>query len=184
MIFTETRLSGAYIIEPEQVEDERGFFARTFCRKEFEAHGLTPSFVQCAISFNRHKHTIRGLHYQANPHQEAKLVRCTRGAIWDVIVDLRNEGSNTFGQWFAAELTAESCKMIYIPEGFAHGLMTLCDDSEVFYQISAFYMATSVRGIRWEDPSIGIGWPEEPVFISERDRNLPFLDQERYKNSG
>ena len=178
MIFTETKLRGAYIIEPEQIEDERGFFARTFCRKEFEAHGLSPNFVQCDIYFNRLKHTLRGLHYQAEPHQEAKLVRCTRGAIWDVIVDLRKEGSNTFGQWFALELTADNHKMMYISEGFAHGLMTLCDDAEVFYQISTFYKPGFGKGIRWDDPSIGIRWPEKPACMSERDRDLPFLDMQ------
>src|SRR5665648_637609 len=138
MRFTETRLKGAFIIEPERLEDERGFFARTFCQKEFEAHGLNPRIVQCNISYNKHKGTLRGMHYQVVPMAEAKLVSCTRGAIYDVIIDLRPE-SPTYCQWFAEELNAENRKMIYIPESFAHGFQTLEGETEVFYQMSEFY---------------------------------------------
>ena len=138
MIFEETKLRGAFVIVPERIEDERGFFARTFCRREFEAHGLNPDLVQCNISFNKAKGTLRGMHYQIAPHAEAKLVRCTAGAIYDVVIDLRPE-SKTFRQWFGAELTAENRNMLYVPEGFAHGFQTLADESEVSYHHSAFF---------------------------------------------
>ncbi|HZS44670.1 MAG TPA: dTDP-4-dehydrorhamnose 3,5-epimerase family protein, partial [Blastocatellia bacterium] len=135
MIFTETSLKGAYIIEPELLEDERGFFARVWCQKEFEDHGLNPRLAQCSISFNKRKGTLRGMHYQAKPFEEAKLVRCTRGAIYDVIVDLRPESESRY-KWFACELTEQNRRMLYVPEGFAHGFQTLEDNTEVFYQIS------------------------------------------------
>ena len=147
MIFTETRLAGAYLIEPERIEDERGFFARTWCRDEFERHGLNPRLVQCNVSYNARRGTLRGMHYQAKPHEEAKLVRCTRGAIYDVIVDLRPD-SPTYRQWVAAELTAENRRMLYIPEGFAHGFQTLADETEVFYQMSELFHPESARGVR------------------------------------
>ena len=168
MIFSETKLKGAFIIEPERLEDERGFFARTFCRNEFEAHGLNPRLVQCSVSFNKKKGTLRGMHYQIAPHQEVKLVRCTMEAIYDVILDLRPE-SSTFKQWVAVELTAKNRRMLYIPEGFAHGFQTLHDDSEVFYQISEVYHPEFGRGIRWNDTAFGIKWPDGERIISARD---------------
>ncbi len=169
MIFTPTSLPGAYIIEPELHEDERGAFARTFCQNEFKEHGLKDHFVQCNISYNKKKGTLRGMHYQAAPHQEAKLVRCTAGAIYDVIVDLRPE-SSTYRQWTAVELTAANRRALYVPEGFAHGFQTLCDDSEVFYQMSEFYHPESARGLRWDDPAVLIAWPVGPRTISARDQ--------------
>ncbi len=172
MQFTETIIKGAFVIEPERIEDERGFFARTFCRREFEAHGLNPNLVQCSVSFNRKKGALRGMHYQAAPHQECKLVRCTRGAIHDVIVDLRSE-SPTCKRWFAVELNAANRLMLYIPEGLAHGFQSLADDSEVFYQISEFYSPGHSRGLRWNDPAFAIDWPIAATIISERDRNHP-----------
>ena len=175
MKFIETRLKGAFIIEPERLEDERGFFARTFCQKEFEAHGLNPRMVQCNISYNKHKGTLRGMHYQAAPMAEAKLVRCTRGAIYDVIIDLQPE-SPTYCEWLAEELNAENSKMIYIPEGFAHGFQTLEDDTEVFYQMSEFYSPEHARGVRWDDPIFGIEWHLNTKIISENDQNYPLIN--------
>lgn len=169
MIFTETKLAGAFIIEPERIEDERGFFARTFCVEEFKAHSLNPRLVQCNISFNKKKGTLRGMHYQVAPYEEAKLVRCTMGVIYDVIVDLRPD-SPTFKQWVAVELTEKNRKMIYILEGFGHGFQTLEDDTEVFYQMSEFYHPERARGVRWNDPAFGITWPLPDLIISERDR--------------
>lgn len=169
MIFIETRLKGAYIIELEKVEDERGFFARSWCQKEFETHGLNPNLVQCNISYNKIKGTLRGMHYQVAPYKEAKLVRCTRGAIYDVIIDLR-PNSKTFKQWIAEELNAKSHEMLYIPEGFAHGFQTLEDDTEVFYQMSEFYYQEYARGVRWNDPAFSIGWPIKPSIINQKDR--------------
>ncbi len=172
MIFIETKLKGAYIIEPEPIEDERGFFARTFCAREFEMHGLNPRLVQCNISYNKKKGTLRGMHYQAAPHAEAKLVRCTRGAIYDVIIDLRPE-SSTYKEWVAVELTADSYRLLCIPEGFAHGFQTLEDDTEVSYQMSEFYHPENSRGIRWNDPVFGIVWPDDQPFISRKDDEYP-----------
>lgn len=168
MIFVETTLKGAFIVEPEKLEDARGFFARTWCREEFEAHGLNPKLVQCNTSFNKKKGTLRGMHYQAVPHEEAKLVRCTRGTVYDVILDLRPV-SPTFGKWVAVKLTAENHRMLYVPEGFAHGFQTLEDDTEVFYQMSEFYYPEAARGVRWDDPAFGIEWPAKPSTISGRD---------------
>ena len=174
MKFTETRLKGAYIIEIEPIEDERGFFARSWCKQEFESHGLNPEIVQSSISFNKKRGTLRGMHYQAGPHEEAKTVRCTMGAIFDVIIDLRAD-SFTFKQWVAAELTAGNRKMLYVPEGFAHGFLTLTDDTEVLYQMSTFYEPASARGLRWDDPAIGITWPLAVSAISARDQQYaPF----------
>lgn len=170
MVFTETKLKGAFIIEPEFLRDERGFFARTWCRQEFTSHGLNPRLVQCNISFNRRKGTLRGMHYQATPHAEAKLVRCTRGSIYDVIIDLRPE-SPTFKQWAASELTESNRLMLYIPEGFAHGFQTLEDDTEVFYQMSEFYHPESARGIRWDDPAFLITWPLSCLTVSTKDNS-------------
>lgn len=166
--FIPTSLAGAYVIEPERLEDERGYFARTFCRVEFVAHGLNPNLVQCNVSFNLKRGTLRGMHYQAKPHEEAKLVRCTRGTIFDAIIDIRPD-SLTFRKWFAVELSAANGHMLYIPEGFAHGFQTLEDGSEVFYQMSEKYFPESVRGIRWNDPVIGIRWPLADPVISQRD---------------
>ncbi len=175
MKFIETRLKGAFIIEPERLEDERGFFARTFCQKEFEAHGLNPKMVQCNISYNKHKGTLRGMHYQAAPMAEAKLVRCTRGAIYDVIIDMRHE-SPTYCQWLAEELSTENSRMTYIPEGFAHGFQTLEDDTEVFYQMSEFYSPEHAQGVRWNDPIFGIEWHLNTKIISEKDNNYPLIN--------
>jgi dTDP-4-dehydrorhamnose 3,5-epimerase len=172
MIFTETPLKGAYIIEPERLEDERGFFARTWCQREFKAHGLGTELAQCNISFNRRKGTLRGMHYQSAPHAETRLVRCTSGIVYDVIVDLRPQ-SVTYKRWFSIELTAENHRMLYVPEGFAHGFITLRDDTEVFYQMSEFYAPEFARGVRWNDPAFGIEWPENVQVMAEHDRRYP-----------
>ena len=172
MIFTETKLKGAFIIDLEPIQDERGFFARSWCGREFEAHGLNPNLVQCNISFNKKKGTLRGMHYQASPHGETKLIRCTMGSIYDVIIDIRNE-SKTFLKWFACDLTAENRKMLYVPVGFAHGFQTLEDNTEVFYQMSEYYYPEYAHGIRWDDPVIGIEWPNEEKIISEKDNGFP-----------
>ena len=172
MIFLPTSLRGACIIDPQRLEDDRGFFARTFCREEFSAHGLKPDFVQCNISFNVRKGTLRGMHYQDKPYEEAKLVRCTRGAIFDVIVDIRKD-SPTYRQWVGVELTADNRRMLYVPEGFAHGFQTLEDDSEVFYQMAQMYRPESARGIRWNDPTFDIRWPSSANVISARDAGYP-----------
>jgi dTDP-4-dehydrorhamnose 3,5-epimerase len=172
MIFTETKLKGAFIIEPEKLEDERGFFARTFCQKEFGACGINSRLVQCSISFNQKKGTLRGMHYQAAPYEEAKLISCIRGAIYDVILDLR-QGSPTYRQWFSVELSAENYKMLYAPEGFANGFQSLDYNTIVFYQISEFYHPESTRGVRWDDPFYGISWPLEPRCISACDASYP-----------
>lgn len=160
------------MIEPEMHEDHRGFFARTFCRREFEAHGLNPDVVQCNISFNRRKGSLRGMHFQASPYSEAKLVRCTAGSIYDVIIDLR-PSSSAFKKHIGVELSARNRKMLYIPEEFAHGFQTLEDDTEVFYQMSQFYSAEHSRGVRWDDPAFGILWPPGERIIIERDRTYP-----------
>jgi dTDP-4-dehydrorhamnose 3,5-epimerase len=172
MKFTETKLRGAFIITPDLIEDERGFFTRAFCRREFEEHGLNSNLVQCNISFNKTKGTLRGMHYQIAPSAEAKLVRCTAGAICDVIVDLR-DGSPTFRQWFAAELSEANHQILYVPEGFAHGYQTLEPLSEVFYQVSAFYNPASELGVRWNDPAFGIEWPLPVSSISKKDESHP-----------
>jgi dTDP-4-dehydrorhamnose 3,5-epimerase len=172
MIFQETKLPGVFEIRIERMQDERGFFARSWCRKEFEVHGLNPSLVQCNISVSKRKGTLRGVHYQAAPYWEAKLVRCTRGAIYDVAVDLRRE-SPTFKQWAAIVLTADDRNMAFIPEGCAHGFLTLDDETEVFYQMSEFYNAGSARGVRWDDPAFRIQWPAKVEVISERDGAYP-----------
>jgi dTDP-4-dehydrorhamnose 3,5-epimerase len=172
MIFQETKLKGAFIIEPERLEDERGFFARTWCKREFKTHGLNPELVQCNISFNKKRGTLRGMHYQVAPCEEVRLVRCTMGAIFDVTIDLRPD-SQTFKQWFSVELTVENRKMLYIPEGFAHGFITLEDNTEVFYQMSEFYAPECARGVRWNDPAFNILWPEDVVEISDRDKQYP-----------
>lgn len=174
MIFRETPLAGAWVLEPERFEDDRGFFARTYCRREFEARGLDPSIAQCSVSFNHRRGTLRGLHLQAAPHEEIKLVRVTRGSIWDVIVDLRPE-SITFQQHFSIVLSAESRTELYIPKGMAHGFQTLEDSTEVSYQISAFYAPEFARGYRWNDPAFAIPWPEPVTMISDKDLSLPLF---------
>jgi len=175
VIFQKTRLQGAYIIEPERLDDERGFFARTYCDREFKKHGITFECVQSNISFNKRKGTLRGMHYELIPHAAAKLVRCTMGAIYDVIVDLRS-GSPTYAQWVAAELTADSRKMLFVPEGFAHGFQSLVDNTEIAYLMSAAYVAGSSAGIHWNDPKLGIEWPLAEPIMNARDRALPRLD--------
>jgi dTDP-4-dehydrorhamnose 3,5-epimerase len=172
MIFRETELNGAFLIEPERLEDNRGFFARAWCRKEFMAHGLTGALVQSNISFNKRTGTLRGMHFQTAPYEEAKLVRCTKGAVYDVIIDLRPD-SSTFLRWIAAELTAENHKMLYVPENFAHGYQTLADNTEVFYQVSQFYSPGSEQGLRYNDPTFGIKWPMDVQVISHKDRSWP-----------
>ena len=172
MTFLETRIKGVFEVHPELLVDERGFFARTWCQKECAAAGLNPAVVQCNVSFNARQGTLRGLHYQEAPHQEAKLVRCTRGALYDVAVDLRRD-SPTFRQWTAANLTAENRHMLYIPEGCGHGFLTLEDDTEIFYQMSELYAPGFGRGARWNDPAFGIAWPRGIEAISERDRTYP-----------
>lgn len=172
MTFHETKLSGVFEIHIEANSDERGFFARCWCQKEFERHGLQTALAQCNVSFNTRKGTLRGLHYQAEPFPEAKLVRCTRGGIYDVVVDLRPQ-SPTFKGWIAAVLTDTNRHMIYVPEGCGHGFLTLEDETEVFYQMSAFYHSESGRGVRWNDPAFGIVWPDQAEIISDRDRNYP-----------
>jgi dTDP-4-dehydrorhamnose 3,5-epimerase len=176
MIFYETKLPGVFIIAPEKLADERGFFARTWCQRDFAAHGLEPHFVQCNVSFNQAMGTLRGMHYQAAPCAEAKLVRCTMGAIYDVSLDLRPE-SPTFKQWVAVELTADNHCMCYVPAGCAHGFQTLRDNTEVLYQMSTFYAPLAARGVRWNDPAFGIQWPLEVRRIAARDNtyaDFPF----------
>jgi dTDP-4-dehydrorhamnose 3,5-epimerase len=172
MRFHKTKLSGVFEIHIDRKPDERGFFARTWCQKEFEAHGLNSRLVQCSVSFSAQKGTLRGIHYQVAPYAETKVVRCTGGSIYDVVVDLRVQ-SPTFKDWIAVVLTAESRNMVYVPEGCAHGFLTLEDESEVFYQMSEFYNAESARGVRWDDPAFQIAWPEPVEMISERDRPYP-----------
>lgn len=174
MKFVPVRQAGAFVIELERKVDERGFFARSFCTQEFLAHGLNPHLVQCNISWNNLRGTLRGMHYQAAPRPEAKLVRCTRGAIWDVIVDLRPE-SPTYLAWHAVELTAENRLALYVPEGFAHGFQTLVDDTEVLYQMSEVYYAELARGLLWNDPKLSITWPIRDPVLSQRDTSYPPL---------
>ncbi|HID97614.1 MAG TPA: dTDP-4-dehydrorhamnose 3,5-epimerase [Thermodesulfobacteriaceae bacterium] len=177
MIFSETVLKGAYIITPEKCYDERGFFARTWCQKEFSDHSLDTRLVQCNISFNNKRGTLRGMHFQVAPFAEAKLVRCTRGAIFDVIVDIRPK-SATYKQWISVELSADNHHMLFIPEGFAHGFQTLADNTEIFYQMSEFFSPEHARGVHWSDPDFNITWPEKITIISEKDQNLgPFSEK-------
>lgn len=172
MQFIPTALPDAYIIEPQKLEDNRGFFARTWCQQEFAEQGLNPNLVQCSISFNQKRGILRGMHWQMPPFAEAKLVRCTQGAIYDVIVDLRPD-AETFLQWIAVHLTAKNRRALYVPKGFAHGFQTLAENTEVFYQMSDFYVAEAARGFRWNDPSFKIDWPEEISIISQRDQEYP-----------
>ncbi len=172
MRFEKTPLAGAFVIELDPIEDERGFFARSFCADEFKRHGLDSTVAQCNVSFNQKAGTLRGLHYQIEPHQEAKLVRCTSGSIFDVIVDLREHSPTKF-QWFASELTSSNRRGLFVPAGFAHGFQTLADNCEVVYQMSAPYHPASARGLRWDDPQLGISWPLADPIMSEKDRGLP-----------
>jgi dTDP-4-dehydrorhamnose 3,5-epimerase len=175
LIFVETPLPGAFLIHPELLQDERGFFTRVWCQREFAEHALISTPVQCSLSFNLRKGTLRGMHFQEAPFEEAKLVRCSQGALYDVIVDLRPE-SPAFKQHFGTQLTAENRHALYVPKGFAHGFLTLEDNTEVFYQISQFYSPEHSRGFRWNDPALNISWPAEVRVISERDRGYPNCD--------
>jgi dTDP-4-dehydrorhamnose 3,5-epimerase len=173
MLFDKTDLAGVFLIRPEPVEDERGFFARTWCQRELEDHGLVSRLAQCSVSYNRRKGTLRGMHYQIAPHEEEKVVRCTQGALWDVVVDLR-PSSPTFRQWVGYELSARNRAQLYIPAGCAHGFQTLQADTEAFYMISEFYHPEHARGVRWDDPAFGIQWPAtDQRIISDRDRGYP-----------
>src|SRR5262245_50802615 len=176
MIFRGTDLKGPVIIEPEIIEDERGFFARSWSPEDFAEQGLNPNLLQCNISFNKLRGTVRGMHFQVSPHQEAKVVRCTKGAMYDVALDLRPDSPTRFA-WVAVELTAANHRMFYIPEGFAHGYQTLEDATEVFYQISETYHPESARGLRWNDPTLGINWPIPVSVISDRDKQFPLLSE-------
>jgi dTDP-4-dehydrorhamnose 3,5-epimerase len=172
VIFTPVPLDGAWLVDLERHEDDRGFFARTWCRREFEDRGLDATLVQCSLSHNRRRGTLRGMHWQEAPHQEVKLVRCVRGAVWDVIIDLR-PGSPGYTRHYGVELTASSGRALYVPAGFAHGFVTLEDETEVFYQMSEFYAPGSARGVRWDDPAFGISWPVEEPSMNERDAGYP-----------
>jgi len=173
MIFKETNLKGAFVIELEKREDERGFFARTWCKKEFEANGLETGLVQANLSLSRKAGTLRGMHYQAAPYEETKLVKCTNGELYDVVIDLR-PNSPTYRQWFAVELTENNYKMLYVPKGFAHGFQTLVDNVAVFYLVTQFYSPSAERCVRWNDPQFGINWPDVNIrTISEKDKNWP-----------
>ena len=175
MIFTETTLKNAYVIELEKREDHRGFFARTWDEKEFEKHNLNSNLVQCNVSFSKKCGTLRGMHYQKKPFEESKVIRCTKGKIFDVIIDLRSS-SSTFKKWFGVELTEENYKMLYVPEGFAHGFQSLEDNSEIIYQVSEFYTPNSELGIHWNDPAFNITWPIEEKIITEKDNSWKLFD--------
>jgi dTDP-4-dehydrorhamnose 3,5-epimerase len=173
MRFTETALPGAFLVDLERRDDERGFFARAWCEEEFAAHGLDARISQCNLSFNERRGTLRGMHFQVPPHAEVKLVRCTRGSVYDVIVDLRPD-STTYLSWIGVELSADNRRALYIPEGFAHGYQTLMDGTETFYQVSSPYAPGAERGVRWDDPAFGIEWPDvEERVISEKDLAWP-----------
>lgn len=174
MKFLPTPLAGAYVIELEPREDDRGFFARSFCQEEFEKLGLNPRIAQTNVSWNKRRGTLRGMHYQAAPYAEAKLVRCTQGAMWDAIIDLRPD-SPSFKRWHAVELSAANRRALYVPEGFAQGFQTLADETEVLYLMSQFYRPEAARGVRWDDPAFGIAWPIADPQLSNRDRSLPLL---------
>jgi len=172
MTFTKGSLPDTYIIDPEKHCDDRGFFARAFCERTFDEHGLTAHMVQTNVSFNARRGTLRGMHYQRPPHREAKLVRCTRGALYDVVVDVR-PASDTYGAWMGVELTADTHRMLYVPEGFAHGFLTLEGDTEVTYQVSAEYAPEAEAGLRYDDPALGIEWPDTVRVLSDKDRSWP-----------
>jgi dTDP-4-dehydrorhamnose 3,5-epimerase len=173
VLFTATELEGAYVVDLERRGDERGFFARAWCTNEFADQGLSTQIVQCNLSFNQHRGTLRGMHFQREPRAEAKLVRCTRGAVYDAIIDLRPD-SPSYLRWFGVELTAENRRALYVPEGFAHGYQTLVDDTETFYQVSEFYSPEFEGGVRWNDPTFGIEWPyPEAPLLSPKDASWP-----------
>jgi dTDP-4-dehydrorhamnose 3,5-epimerase len=173
VLFTPLELEGAYVVDLERRDDERGFFARTWCANEFAEHGLSTDIVQCNLSFNRRRATLRGMHFQREPHAEAKLIRCTRGAIYDAIIDLRPE-SPTYLRWIGVDLTADNRRALYVPEGFAHGYQTLVDDTETFYQVSEFYSPGFEDGVRWNDPAFGIEWPyPDAPLLSAKDASWP-----------
>lgn len=174
MKFIKTPIEKVYLLEIEKIEDERGFFARSWCREEFEDMGLNGNLAQCSISFNKEKGTLRGMHYQAPPYEEAKIIRCTMGAIYDVIIDVR-PSSPTFKKWYGVELSASNRNMLYAPEGVAHGYITLEDNSEIFYQISELYHPECAKGVRWDDPAFGVKWPAKPSVIADRDVNYKDL---------
>jgi dTDP-4-dehydrorhamnose 3,5-epimerase len=178
MLFLETKLKDAYIVDVEPRGDDRGFFARAWCAKEFEAHGLATSFVQCNLAFNEQRGTLRGMHFQRAPHAEVKLIRCVRGALLDVLIDLRPD-SPTYMDWVGVELTEDNRRMLYAPEGTAHGYLTLADQTEAFYQVSAFYAPEAEGGVRWDDPAFAIEWPEPPRVLSDKDRAWPDYVAER-----
>src|SRR5271170_1470717 len=175
MIFTESPLTGAFVVDLERLGDERGFFARSYCAEEFSANGLGPELRQCSVSYNARKGTLRGMHYQCAPHEEHKLVRCTSGAIFDVIVDIR-ASSPTYRRWFGEELTADNRRSLFIPPGFAHGFVTLSDHAEVYYMISVAHAPQCSRGLRWNDPAFAIEWPLPPAVIAARDAAYALLD--------
>jgi len=179
MIFSETAVDGAYVIDLEPVQDDRGFFARAFCKDEFATLGLTTKVAQCNLSLSAHRGTLRGMHYQVAPHQEAKLVRCTQGSFYDVCLDLRPD-SPTFTQWTGAELSATNRRALFVPEGCAHGFLTLEDDTEIYYQISEAYAPNAQRGVRYDDPAFGIDWPAEVLHIKPRDAEYPDFDPESF----
>jgi dTDP-4-dehydrorhamnose 3,5-epimerase len=176
MLFSRLSVADAWLVMPEPRTDERGFLARTFCAREFAEHGLSAHFVQASVSFNEIAGTLRGMHYQVEPHGETKLVRCTAGSIYDVVVDLR-QASASYLKWHGEVLSAANRRALYIPEGCAHGFITLVDQSDVLYEISAFYEPDAARGVRWNDPVFGIAWPREPARISQRDASYPWLDR-------
>jgi dTDP-4-dehydrorhamnose 3,5-epimerase len=183
VIFHETPLEGAYVIDLEKRGDERGFFARAFCAREFEEAGLCTKFVNTNVSRSATQGTLRGMHFQREPHAEVKLIRCTRGAIYDVIIDLRPD-SPTKGQWIGEELTAENHRMLYVPEGFAHGFLTLTPDMEVTYQVSEFYAPEAEGGVRWDDPAFGIEWPGSVEVLSDKDGSWPLYAESRVTPEG
>ncbi len=180
MRYVATPLNQVWIVEIEPVEDDRGFFARTWCTREFAEHGLNPQLLQCNLSWNRRKGTVRGMHFQRPPHEEAKLVRCTRGAIYDVVVDLR-PASPSFRAWFALELSAAGRQLVYVPEGCAHGFQTLEDDCEVFYQMTAVHVPAAADGVRWNDPAFGVRWPLPVTLISDKDAGYVDFDRARVR---
>src|SRR5688572_17796333 len=175
MVFTETKIKGAFVVDIKRIQDERGFFGRAFCQHEMKQHGLNEVVAQTNLSHNPTRGTLRGLHYQDAPHEESKLVRCTRGSLFDVLVDLR-KGSPTYCQWFGITLTADSFTMLYVPEGCAHGFLTLEDNTDIMYQVSNFYAPGAEKGLLWNDPAFGIQWPMEPTIISDKDRNQPLFN--------
>jgi dTDP-4-dehydrorhamnose 3,5-epimerase len=182
MKFVETKLSGGYVVELEPISDERGFFARSHCDQEFSAKGLAPRMLQSNVSWNPKKGTLRGLHFQKSPREEVKFVRCTRGRVFDVMVDLRPE-SPTFKQWFGAELTEDNRKMLYVPRRFAHGFLTLTEPAEVLYQVSQPFDRESATGVRWNDPAFGIEWPIEPALVSQADRSWADFERSPFEGA-